>query len=107
MTKKRQVGRRKHIPMRMCIACRQSMPKRSLLRIVVMPKEGLVVDPTGKKAGRGAYLCQDPACWDKVSTLGDDSLSRALCRTITEKDKASLTSCIRRTKGESSPIFSG
>ncbi len=53
----------KHIPIRQCIACRQRRPKRELLRIVLTPM-GPVLDPTGRKPGRGAYVCPDnPACW--------------------------------------------
>ncbi|WP_018466954.1 YlxR family protein [Calidithermus timidus] len=53
----------KHIPERMCVACRRRRPKRELLRIV-LTAEGPVIDPTGKKPGRGAYVCPDQAeCW--------------------------------------------
>ncbi len=53
----------KHIPMRQCIACRERRPKRELLRIV-LTEAGPVLDPTGRKPGRGAYVCPDkPACW--------------------------------------------
>lgn len=52
----------KKIPMRMCIACRDMKPKKEMLRIV-KPKEGEVfIDYSGKAAGRGAYICDDPAC---------------------------------------------
>ena len=54
--------RRKHIPQRMCVACRQSQDKRSLIRLVRTP-EGVFVDETGKLPGRGAYLHSDPSCW--------------------------------------------
>lgn len=53
----------KHIPIRQCIACRERRPKRELLRIVMTP-EGPVLDPTGRRPGRGAYVCPDrPSCW--------------------------------------------
>lgn len=56
----------KKIPMRMCIACREMKPKKEMLR-VVKPKEGDVfIDLTGKAAGRGAYVCDDPACVRKL-----------------------------------------
>lgn len=52
--------------MRMCIACREMKPKKEMLR-VVKPKEGDVfIDLTGKAAGRGAYVCDDPACVRKL-----------------------------------------
>lgn len=53
----------KHIPLRMCVACRARRPKRELLRIV-LTQGGPVIDPSGKKPGRGAYICPDsPGCW--------------------------------------------
>jgi predicted RNA-binding protein YlxR (DUF448 family) len=54
----------KHIPLRTCVACRQSKPKRGLVRVVHAPTGEAAVDPTGKKAGRGAYLCAARSCWD-------------------------------------------
>jgi predicted RNA-binding protein YlxR (DUF448 family) len=56
--------RRKHKPQRMCVACRKSQDKKSLVRIVRTP-EGIYIDETGKLAGRGAYLHADPSCWEQ------------------------------------------
>ena len=56
--------RPKHIPQRTCVGCRTVQPKRSLIRLVRQP-EGVQVDPTGKMPGRGAYLHNDRACWEK------------------------------------------
>ena len=56
----------KKIPVRKCVGCGESKPKRELLR-VVSPKEGDVsLDLTGKAAGRGAYICANPACLAKA-----------------------------------------
>ena len=56
----------KKIPVRMCVACREMKPKKEMLR-AVRPKEGDVfIDLTGKAAGRGAYVCNDPACIRKL-----------------------------------------
>ncbi|MGK0618480.1 YlxR family protein [Meiothermus cerbereus] len=53
----------KHIPIRQCIACRERRPKQELLRIVIT-EGGPVLDLTGRKPGRGAYVCPDrPGCW--------------------------------------------
>ena len=82
--------RRKHIPMRTCIACGQSNPKRDLVRVVAVYDGGLVVDPKGKQAGRGAYLCHNPACWDKVLAPRDGNLARALRRVVSADDKEGL-----------------
>ena len=53
-------------PQRMCIACRRLFDKRDLLRIVRTPQGEVRFDPTGKAAGRGAYLCKDPECLKKT-----------------------------------------
>jgi len=60
----RKTGKRRHIPQRTCIACREILPKRSLIRIV-RSQQGVVIDTTGKLAGRGAYLHQQRSCWEK------------------------------------------
>lgn len=60
----------------MCIACRSHDAKRGLHRIVRTP-DGLVEpDPTGRRDGRGAYLCGQQACWEKALATG--ILARAL-----------------------------
>ena len=56
----------KHIPQRTCIACRTVRGKRELVRIVHTEANRVVADATGKKAGRGAYLCRQRECWDQV-----------------------------------------
>jgi predicted RNA-binding protein YlxR (DUF448 family) len=90
MTRKKKGRRRKHVPIRTCIGCDQSQPKRALLRIIALADGGLVVDPTGKQSGRGAYLCHNPACWDKVLSPGDKNLSNALRRAVSDDEKTSL-----------------
>ena len=59
------MARKKHKPQRTCIACRDTQEKRNLIRVVRTPEGQVVIDPTGKANGRGAYLCQKPACWEK------------------------------------------
>ena len=56
----------KHIPQRTCIACRTVRPKRELVRIVRTAENHVEADATGKKAGRGAYLCRQRECWEDV-----------------------------------------
>jgi len=46
----------------MCVGCREMKNKRDLLRVVRTPEGNIEVDPTGKKSGRGAYLCPNPEC---------------------------------------------
>jgi len=73
---KRTGPRPKHVPQRMCVACRGHDAKRGLHRLVRTPEGPVVADPTGKRNGRGAYLCDNPACWDKA--LAGGILARAL-----------------------------
>lgn len=51
------------VPLRKCVACQQMMPKKSLIRIVRSPEGQVSIDLTGKKSGRGAYLCGQVACF--------------------------------------------
>ncbi|HUS94417.1 MAG TPA: YlxR family protein [Patescibacteria group bacterium] len=82
--------RRKQIPQRTCVICRRKMDKRRLLRVVRTAEDGTVADPTGKRNGRGAYLCDEAACWDKL--LNSKVLDRELRVEITEAEKNSLLS---------------
>jgi uncharacterized protein len=61
---KKPVKRVKHVPQRTCVGCREILPKRTLIRIV-RTAEGVRLDPTGKLAGRGAYLHNKRSCWDR------------------------------------------
>lgn len=56
----------KKIPQRMCLGCQTKKDKRLLVRIVRSPEGEISIDPSGKKAGRGAYICNDPECVNKV-----------------------------------------
>ena len=80
--------RPKHVPRRMCVACRQHDAKRGLIRIVRTPEDAVALDPTGRRNGRGAYLCHQPACWEKALKTG--ILARALKATIDEETVAAL-----------------
>lgn len=50
------------VPERQCVGCQEQKPKRSLLRVVLTPTGEIVFDPTGKKSGRGAYVCPRSEC---------------------------------------------
>lgn len=70
----------KHIPLRSCVACRESKPKRELVRVVRTEDGRIEVDLTGKRNGRGAYLCPAQECW----TAGKKrrALNHALSTTV-------------------------
>lgn len=61
-----QAGKQKRIPERKCLGCGKSAPKRELLRVVRSPEGEVSVDTTGKKSGRGAYICPSAACLKKA-----------------------------------------
>ncbi len=56
----------KKIPMRKCIGCGEMKPKKELIRIVRSPEGEFDLDVTGKKSGRGAYICKNPECFTLV-----------------------------------------
>ena len=56
----------KKVPIRTCIACKTAKPKKELIRIVKTKDGEFIVDKTGKVSGRGAYLCDNKACAEKV-----------------------------------------
>ena len=56
----------KKIPMRMCVGCSQMKPKNELIRVVRSPEGDVSLDSTGKKSGRGAYVCSDRDCLKKA-----------------------------------------
>lgn len=56
----------KKVPMRKCIGCNESKQKKELVRIVRSPDGDISLDLTGKKSGRGAYICNNPECLKKV-----------------------------------------
>lgn len=53
----------KKIPMRMCLGCGEMKPKKELIRAVKSPEGEISIDLTGKKAGRGAYICKSAECF--------------------------------------------
>lgn len=58
--------KQKKIPMRMCVGCREMKPKKELIRVVRPPEGSVMLDRTGKAAGRGAYVCPSSACLEKA-----------------------------------------
>lgn len=90
MSKKAHPGRRKHVPVRTCVACRQAQPKRDLLRVVRTPEGHVMVDPTGKHAGRGAYLCRRKSCWEQA--FRRKNLEHALKTTFNPEERQFLES---------------
>ena len=86
--KRGPVKRIKPVPQRTCVGCRTVNAKRTLIRLVRTSEGRVQIDPTGKAAGRGAYLHNRRACWD--AALHNGALDRALKLTLSEADRAAL-----------------
>ncbi len=78
----------KHIPQRTCVGCRKVMAKRHLIRVVRTPQGLVEADTSGKKSGRGAYLCPDISCWERALKRG--GLDRALKVSLTPQSREAL-----------------
>ena len=78
----------KKVPMRMCVGCREMKPKKELLRVVRSPEGSLSVDATGRKPGRGAYVCRSAECLKKA--IRQKQLERAFECALTDEVKEAL-----------------
>jgi len=58
--------KQKKVPLRMCLGCQEMKPKKELIRVVRTPEGEVLIDKTGKKAGRGAYICPSITCFEKA-----------------------------------------
>lgn len=85
-------------PRRTCVVCRSTTAKRTLHRIVRSPSGTVAYDPTGKAAGRGAYLCGQPACLDMA--VRRRSVQRALKVTDTAAADAAVEALRNRVLSE-------
>lgn len=65
----------KKIPMRQCIGCGEMKPKKELIRVVKTMEDEIIIDKTGKKNGRGAYICSSRECLEK--SIKNHGLERA------------------------------
>jgi len=68
--------RPRKVPLRKCVACQEMMPKKELIRVVRTPGEQVLIDLSGKKSGRGAYLCGKLSCFKLAKK--SKALDRAL-----------------------------
>ena len=94
------LAKTRHIPERRCVACGQRLPKRDLIRVVRTPQGTVTVDPTGKSAGRGAYICTSSDCWRRGLTRGN--LDRSLAVTLSAEDRDQILNYYRENFAESS-----
>lgn len=87
------------MPQRTCVGCRETLAKRGMIRIVRTP-EGLRVDPTGKLAGRGAYLHDRRSCWERGLR---GALANALKTELTDPDREMLRGYMETLPQETVP----
>ncbi len=66
----------KKIPMRQCVGCNEMKPKKELLRVIKTAEDEILIDSTGRKNGRGAYLCASSECLEKAQK--NKGLARSL-----------------------------
>jgi predicted RNA-binding protein YlxR (DUF448 family) len=86
----KKTAKRKHVPQRTCVGCREVNSKRTLIRVVRRP-EGIMIDPTGKLAGRGAYLHDKRSCWERGMK---GALAHALKTELSQQDREILLAFI-------------
>jgi len=89
----------KHLPQRTCIACRQIKEKKTLIRLVRAENEVAEVDISGKKPGRGAYLCPNKVCWELM--LKKNRLEYALRTKLSDDNRQILIEYIHNSLEES------
>lgn len=77
----------KKIPLRQCLGCGEMKSKKEMLRVIRTPEDTVVLDTTGKKNGRGAYVCMSGECLQKaMKNKGlERSLKMAIPREIYEE----------------------
>jgi len=89
----------KHLPQRTCIACRQIKEKKALIRLVRAENGVAEVDISGKKPGRGVYICPNKVCWELV--LKKNRLEYALRTKLGDDNRQILTEYIHNLLEES------
>ena len=92
----------KKIPMRMCVGCREMKEKKELIRVVRSPEGDVSLDPTGKKSGRGAYVCRDPDCLKRA--IKQRQLERQLEAALSPETAEALKREMEALTGEGSAL---
>ena len=88
----------KKIPMRKCVGCQEMKGKKEMIRILRTEQEGIILDATGRKNGRGAYICRSGECLEKaIKNLG---VERSLKMSIPQEVYDSLKKEIEKIESE-------
>ncbi|MBQ7655956.1 MAG: YlxR family protein [Clostridia bacterium] len=88
----------KKVPMRMCVGCREMKPKKELLRVVRSPEGEVSIDVTGRKPGRGAYVCHSADCLKRA--IKQKQLERAFECALGEETHASLLAELEKLEAQ-------
>lgn len=88
----------KKVPMRMCVGCREMKPKKELLRVVRSPEGAVSIDMTGRKPGRGAYVCRSAECLKRA--IKQKQLERAFECPLGEETHASLLQALNELEAQ-------
>jgi hypothetical protein len=88
----------KKVPMRMCVGCREMKPKKELLRVVRSPEGAVSIDTTGRKPGRGAYVCRSAECLKRA--IKQKQLERAFECPLGEETHASLLQALNELEAQ-------
>ena len=88
----------KKIPLRQCVGCGEMKSKKELIRILKTEEEGFVLDTTGKKNGRGAYICRNAECLKAARK--SKGLDRSFKMAVSDEVYDSLTKEIETLESE-------
>lgn len=92
------MGQTKKIPQRKCVGCQEMRNKKELLRILRTEDGQVILDTTGRKNGRGAYLCYSKECFERA--VKSKSLERALKTAVSAETYAALKKEIDAIEGK-------
>jgi len=77
------MAKKRKTPLRMCLGCQEMKAKREMMRVVRTPENTLLLDPSGKKSGRGAYVCPNQDCFS--AAIKGKRLEKALECPVTDQ----------------------
>lgn len=90
--------KKRKIPLRICIGCQEKLPKKDLVRVVRSPEGNVVLDITGKKSGRGAYICPREDCFKKA--VKGKRLEKNLQQPVSDKLIAEISEILKKVPGD-------